>query len=176
MQNRSVFLVACVAVLSAFACGTPDIPGRNRAIETAIKPYGELAVTTGSHLNLGSDALAYLKKLEAAGLVQVQEVPQDYWGGFATRTFMEGAKPYRVLATQKLFDTARDANLGGEAGSPSPDVDTCHVRVSDPKLGDILRDEEYKGPLATLARLSVSFSRESRTTPIRVAQLCQMNL
>lgn len=148
MKRTLTVTVFVLGIAVLLAC-TPDTAGRNRAIEAALKPVGELQISTGSRLNLGSDGLAFFKKMEAAGFVTVKEVPQDFWGGFATRTFMEGAKPYKVVETQKLVKASLNPNLGGEGDGPSDDSYTWHVQVSDPKLGEVLRDEEYKGPLTT---------------------------
>lgn len=147
--HPSTRALAVTALLLMPACGPPDTPGRHRVIAAALKPFGILEIPTGSRLNLSNDGLGFLKKVEAAGLVTVHEVPQDFWGGFATRTFMEGAKPYKVVETPKLAEVSINPNLGGEGGGPSDDRYTWRVQVSEPTLGEVLHDEEYKGPLAT---------------------------
>ncbi|MBV9495544.1 MAG: hypothetical protein JOZ54_14945 [Acidobacteria bacterium] len=88
-------------VLSS-ACGSREKTAKTSAIETSLKPFSELAIPTGSRLNVSDDALAFLRRAEAAGLVHIEDVPQGYWDSFASRTFMEGAKPVTVTPTANL--------------------------------------------------------------------------
>jgi hypothetical protein len=101
---RRAAIVLCLPILLP-SCKAQE-KARIRAIEAALKPHSQLEITTGSSLNFSPKTLPYLRKLESAGLITVQEVPQDYWGGFATQTFMEGAKPYSIHPTQRLTQLA----------------------------------------------------------------------
>ena len=138
---RGAIALAILGTL-AQACGRDDTEAKRHAIEAAVSRFGQVVISTGSHLNLKSDAVAFLKAAEAEGLVTLEEIPQDYWGGFATQTFMEGAKPYRVTPTQALIQAA------GRASDSSGDVQTWRFSPVTPSLGQIVSDEEYKGPLA----------------------------
>lgn len=79
---------------------------RITALDTSLKPFSQIEIVTGSQLNANPTTLPYLKKLEAAQLITISEVPQDYWGGFASQTFMEGARPYSIQPTKRLTQIA----------------------------------------------------------------------
>lgn len=95
---------------------------------------------------------------------------------------MEGAKPYQVLATPKLAEISLNPNLGGEAGDS--DDYSWRIRVSQPELGEILRDEEYAGPLATpgetfrlvLAQIDNVLSSETPGVPSELLTLLPARL
>lgn len=102
-----VFMFASIGVITT-ACGTPDPSGRNRVIEEALnQAYGFLGIPTGQ-LNIDGSVLAYLKKAEAAGLVEMFEGQQGYWDSFLSTTQGTG-RPFDVIATPKLYSISVDA-------------------------------------------------------------------
>ena len=89
---------------------------RVRALDAALTPFSQIEITTGERVNVGPDVLPYLRRFETAQLITISEAGQDFWGGFATRTYMEGAKPYSIAPTQRLAQIAlnpRSAPAGG---------------------------------------------------------------
>lgn len=179
MRNLQPITLALgiVAVLVP-ACGPPDTAGRHRAVAAALIPLGVVEIPTGSQLNLTPDALGTVKKAEEAGLVAVQEIPQDFWGGFASNTFMGGAKPYRVIPNLKLAKVSLNPRRGDDRGTAG-DSYIWRVQVSEPALGEIIQDEEYKGPLATpgerfrlvLAKIQNDFNTPRPGVPAKLLQL-----
>jgi hypothetical protein len=97
-----ILVSTCALILS---CSGRD-KARVTALEASLKPFSQIEINTGSNLNVGPDALPYLRRLENAQLITISEVAQDYWGGFASRTFMEGAKPYSIQPTKRLAELA----------------------------------------------------------------------
>ena len=104
MHKRRLLLAVAALVCFNF-CGKQDA-AKKAAIEAALKPFEELVIPTGPRLNLGRDAAPTFRQLEVAGLVRLTDVPQGYWDNFASSTFMEGARPFKVIPTQKLNDLA----------------------------------------------------------------------
>jgi hypothetical protein len=104
-MKKSLVLLS-LAVICFDSCGRRDSAAKKIAIETALKPFEELSVPTGPRLNLGRDAAPTFRQLEVAGLVRLADVPQGYWDNFASSTFMEGTRPFKVMPTQKLNDLA----------------------------------------------------------------------
>jgi hypothetical protein len=101
-----VATLLAVTMCLACSCGRRDAAAKARAIEAALKPLEEIQIPTGSRLNIAPAAVPMFRRLQAAELIRFADVPQGYWDNFATQTFMEGARPFRVLATQKLNDSA----------------------------------------------------------------------
>jgi hypothetical protein len=58
------------------------------------------------------------RRLEAAGLIRIAEVPQDHWDNFAAQTFMQNSRPFQILATQKLNELALNPRWKPSANSP----------------------------------------------------------
>jgi len=137
-----------------------------------------VAIPTGSQLNLTSDALGTVKKAEEAGLVTVEEIPQDFWGSFATSIFMEGAKPFKVIPNPKLAEVSLNPRRGEEKATAGGNY-VWLIQVSEPALGEIIQDEEYKGPLATpgerfrlvLAKIENDFTTPRPGVPAKLLQL-----
>lgn len=101
---RTALFVSAIFFVSS--CGQSGAAAKLRAIDAALKPLEQIEVPTGSRLNIGPDGVPVFRRLEAAGLIRFMDVPQGFWDNFATRTFLEGSRPFRVLATQKLNDVA----------------------------------------------------------------------
>ncbi len=104
-MKKSLGLLA-LALICFNSCGKHASAAKKSAIEAALKPFEEMAVPTGPHLNLGPDAAPMFRRLETAGLIKLSGVPQGYWDNFASGTFMGGARPFNVIPTQKLNDLA----------------------------------------------------------------------
>lgn len=148
--RRPLASVAAMIALCAVSCASPDISGRNRVIEDAVnQAVGVLEFSWGPQLRLKGNALAYLKKADAAGLVIVKEIPQSFWDSFASSTFMEGGPPFAVTATDKLKRIAVDPKVEDYANMAGGGIFPYRVRVGDSNITKVLTDEEYKGSLAT---------------------------
>jgi hypothetical protein len=102
LRSLLILLPTCALILS---CSGQE-KARVTALEASLKPFSQIEISTGSHLNVGPDALPSLRKLQDAQLITISEVAQDYWGNFASRTFMEGAKPYSIQPTKRLAELA----------------------------------------------------------------------
>ena len=94
------------AIALVFSCDRHNADAKRRVIEAALKPLEQVEIPTGSRLNIGRNSVPLFRRFEAAGLIRIEDVPQGYWDNFASQTFMEGAKPLRVVATQKLNEVA----------------------------------------------------------------------
>lgn len=105
-MNKPRLMLALAVFVCFNSCGKQDAAAKKTAIEAALKPFEELVIPTGPRLNLGRDAAPTFRQLEVAGLVRLADVPQGYWDNFASSTFMEGARPFNVIPTQKLNDLA----------------------------------------------------------------------
>lgn len=133
-----------LTVLLPSACGKRDTQARNRAIEAALTPFSQIDIPTGSHLNVGREAISGFRRLEAAGLIRIQDVPQGYWDNFATQTYMEGAKPYKIVPTQKLNEIA----LNPRWSTPSHTVDLSRETVAgtlEPSWNFYVREKIFLG-------------------------------
>lgn len=115
---RSIVLLIALSTI-IFSC-KPQERARVRALEGALEPLGKLEITTGSRITVGRDSLSYLKRFEAAQLITIAEVSQDYWGSFATQTFMEGARPYSIAPTQRLAQLALNPRPASTSGIDLP--------------------------------------------------------
>lgn len=117
MRSSHRLLATSIPILAAILSCNGGDKARFIALEAALKPFSQIEISTGSNLNVGPNALPYLNRLKDAQLISIREVSQDYWGNFASRTFMEGAKPYSIQATKRLTDLAlnpRSAPTGVE--------------------------------------------------------------
>lgn len=108
--------------------------------------YGHISVPTG-RVSLDSATLAYLKQMETAGLVTLREVPQAYWDSFLTRTQGLGT-PFDVVATPKLLSIADSPSSKVQATNQTEPV-TIRIKVQEAKVGTIVSETEYNGPLVT---------------------------
>ncbi|MCC6131797.1 MAG: hypothetical protein IT186_17905 [Acidobacteria bacterium] len=144
MKHPRIAPISLVPLLIATvtACTRGDTVGRLKALNVALMPFGETAIPTGKLLKLKNDTLVFLKEMEAAGLVSVKEIPQDYWGDFASRTFMEGARPYDVNPTPKL------QKLAQWESDPAGHI-FWRLQIAKVEVGDVVRDEKYSGVLAS---------------------------
>ena len=149
-RKHHVFGLSCIiAMLSLLGsnCGPPDIAVRKPVIEkTLTDSFQAFELATGPDIRVSPEFLAFLRKAEAAGLVQLRH---ESW---MQRDVME------IIATPKLESialnpdtiwTQRDSErfLGGEAGEKQNF--TAHVRHNRAVVADIITDEKYDGPLAT---------------------------
>lgn len=147
-QSHLVWVLASIA-LATVGCGTVNTSGRNKAIEDALdQRYGFVQIPTGQ-MRITGDVLAYLRKVESAGLVSLREIPESYWDSFLTRTQGTGT-PFEVTATPKLLDVAvAVAPPKPEDPPPKRAPGPLRVKVQEAKLDKIVTEEEYKGSLAT---------------------------
>lgn len=151
MKNRVfvrqlVWLLATIA-LGTVGCSTPDTSARNRAIEETLNQAIQVfEIPTGTELSITGDVLAYLKKAEAAGLVEVRH---PSWMAAGLIEVIATPKLVGVALNPTAAWTALDSErfMGHEAGD-SNDRFRVRVRVRQAKMDKILTDEEYKGPLA----------------------------
>jgi hypothetical protein len=112
------FLTGALMLSSLFlcSCNAKDAVARKHAIEESLKPFTEIEIPTGLGVALATESLSFLRKAEAAGLVRIEEVPQGYWDSFSSQTFMQGARPYKILATEKLAAIALNPRLTPAGG------------------------------------------------------------
>jgi len=122
MRNALRLLPILCCALSLSCSGREK--ARIAVLEASLKPFSQIEISTGSQLSVGPDALPYLKKLQDAQLITIAEVPQDYWGNFASRTFMEGTKPYSIQPTKRLTDLA----LNPRSTSTGVDLPVTFIR------------------------------------------------
>jgi len=100
---RKLQALACSSFLILYSsCNSHETAARKSAIETSLKAFSEIEIPTGSRLNASPDGAAFLRRVEAAGLVRIEDVPQGYWDNFASTTFMGGTRPIKVMPTSSL--------------------------------------------------------------------------
>jgi hypothetical protein len=151
-------------VIATVGCGTIDVSGRNKAIQGALdQAYGSVKFATGV-MSLGANNLPPLRKAESAGLITLRQIPQDYWGGFFSRTQGLGS-PFEVTATPKLLAVAVAAS------DPNASVKVLKVKVQEDKMDKVVTEEEYKGPLATPGEKHVLLLGLFRMVPTSAAKV-----
>lgn len=128
-MKKSALMLSLVVSVSFLSCGKSDAAAKTAALESALKPFEELVVPTGPRLNLGPDAAPMFRQLEAAGLVRLADVPQGYWDNFASNTFMEGARPVKVIPTEKLNDLASNPRWKAPANGMPLDEKTIRAKL-----------------------------------------------
>ena len=168
-MNRRTLTSTLICGLASIAiatvgCGTPDVSGRNKAIQDALdQAYGSVLFVTGT-MNLGANNLPPLRKAESAGLITLRQIPQDYWGGFLSQTQGLGT-PFEVTATPKLLAVAVAASDLKAAGK------VLKVKVQEARMDKVVTEEEYKGPLATPGEKHVLLLGLYRRVPTPAAKV-----
>ena len=136
--------LACLAgiVLQTMACGGPDISGATNAIAHALEErYCVLTIPVGT--TMVSRQLGFLKMFESEQLITLRTIPQGYWDSFLGNTQGLGS-PFEITPTPKLLAIALPQP---PAAKDEPAV--LRVQVNQVRVGNIISEEEYKGPLAT---------------------------
>lgn len=146
--RRRIAFVLTLAATVVVGCGIPNKAGRERAIEAAITDqYGGISIRCCGQMSLDQETLAFLKRMEAAGLVTVREIPQAYWDSFLSRTQGTG-RPFEIAATQRFKqivgikpdDADQDVAHGGLGVT---------FTIQTATIDKVVTDEEYRGPLAS---------------------------
>src|ERR1017187_1866379 len=168
-MNRRTLTSTLICGLASIAiatvgCGTPDVSGRNKAIQDALDHAHRSVLSGTGTMNLGANNLPPLRKAESAGLITLRQIPQDYWGGFLSQTQGLGT-PFEVTATPKLVAVAVVASDLKAAGK------VLKVKVQEARMDQVVTEEGYKGLLATPGEKHVQVLGLYRRVPTSAAKV-----
>jgi hypothetical protein len=140
---RAWFLTPIVICIGA-ACGARDTIGISTAVAEWLNAQrGSFQVPTGKIRIRSESDHAYFKRIEAAGLITVREISEDYWSSFLSQTQGMGT-PVEVTPTSKLLNIAHLDPLDTSQGAS-----WYSVKVNDYAVSELVKVDDYRGQLST---------------------------